>query len=257
MKRNLKLTFPLACLLGLLMLGLLAGCGGPGGAAGDPGGAAGDPVAGSLDGGKPVGLFFVTKNILGNFRTMTYYFSPEGVAYENPPGLSPTELAATPAGSQGRYTVDGQTLSIAWTGSEQPETDDMTTLDGGFGWSGGAIFSAVGPFKSADQLVGSFEGGVSTIASAMGQAVVSKSLTFNADGTYTGSGVATSTSVTESSVAETGGTSSQSGHWTLDGWYLTLTDAQDHTVRDIAYPVNTSSSDVSLFNFNGMAYSRQ
>lgn len=55
------------------------------------------PVAGHLVGNKPVGLFFVTKPVLGHFSTMTYYFSPEGVAYRNPPGLSPGELAATPA----------------------------------------------------------------------------------------------------------------------------------------------------------------
>ena len=56
-------------------------------------------------------------------------------------------------------------------------------------------------------------------------------------------------------MAETGGTSQQAGKYTLDGWYLTLTDAQGHRVRDIAYPVGTGK--VNLFNFNGMAYERR
>ncbi|MDO7852049.1 hypothetical protein [Hymenobacter convexus] len=215
------------------------------------------PVAGHMVGNKPVGLFFVTKSVLGNFRTMSYYFSPEGVAYENPLGLSAAELAATPAKSKGRYSVAGKTLSIAWTGYPKPEVDDMNMLGGGFSWSGGAIFSAVGPFRSASQLVGSFEGGTSTYASAMGQATVSKSLTFNADGTYRSGGVATVTSVTERSVAETGGSSANAGRWRLDGWLLTLTDAQGHTVRDVAYPVGDGKGKVTLFQFNGLAYSRQ
>ncbi|MGI4874025.1 MAG: hypothetical protein ACRYFX_22930 [Janthinobacterium lividum] len=215
------------------------------------------PVAGHFEGSKPVGLFFVTKSILGNFRTMTYYFGPDGTAYEDPVGLSAAELAATPAKSKGRYSVAGKTLSIAWNGYPKPESDAMNTLGGGFSWSGGAIFSAVGPFQSADQLVGTFEGGTSTIATVMGQSTVSKTLTFNADGTYTGSGVATVTTATENSMAETGGTSQQAGKYTLDGWYLTLTDAQGHTVRGIAYPVGSGKDKVTHFNFNGMAYERQ
>ncbi|MDO7884086.1 hypothetical protein [Hymenobacter cheonanensis] len=237
-------------LLGLLLL--LAGCGqGSAATAAD-----GAPVAGHLVDDKPVGLFFVTKSVLGNFRTMTYYFSPEGVAYENPVGLSTAELAATPAKSKGPYSVSGKTLSIAWTGYDKPETDEMLPLDNGFSWSGGSIFSAVGPFQDASQLVGTFEGGTSTYASAMGQSTVSKTLTFKPDGTYTGSGVATVTTATASSAAETGGSSQQAGRWQLNDWFLTLTDAQGHVVRDVAYPVGTGSQ-VSLFNFNGMAYERQ
>ncbi|QKG55703.1 hypothetical protein GKZ68_03030 [Hymenobacter sp. BRD128] len=237
-------------LLGLLLV--LAGCGeGSAATAAD-----GAPVAGHLVGGKPVGLFFVTKSVLGNFRTLSYYFSPAGIAYENQVGLSPAELAATPEKSKGRYSVTGKTLAIAWTGYTQPESAEMLPLGGGFGWSGGSIFSAVGPFTSPSQLVGTFEGGTSTYASAVGQSTVSKALTFKPDGTYQGSGVATATTATAGSVAETGGTSQQAGRWQLDGWYLTLTDAQGHKVRDIAYPVGTGSQ-VTLFNFNGIAYERQ
>ncbi|MFD1469134.1 hypothetical protein ACFQ48_12945 [Hymenobacter caeli] len=228
-----------------------AGAGAP--AAPAPGPA---PVAGHLEGNKPVGLFFVTKSVLGNFRTLSYYFSPEGVAYENPVGLSPAELAATPEKSKGRYTVAGKALSIAWTGYPQPETAAMNRLGGGFSWSGGSIFSAVGPFKGPGQLLGTFEGGTSTYASAVGQSVVSSTLTFRADGTYTSSGVATVTTATARGVAETGGSSQQAGHWKLDGWYLTLTDAQGHTARDVAYPVGTDAK-VTLFQFNGMAYERK
>ncbi|MBH8559810.1 hypothetical protein [Hymenobacter negativus] len=215
------------------------------------------PVAGHMVGNKPVGLFFVTKSVLGNFMTMSYYFGPDGLAYENPVGLSAAELASTPAKSKGRYSVTGKTLSIAWNGYPKPETAEMNMLGGGFSWSGASIFSAVGPFKSPSQLVGKFEGGTSTVASAMGQATVSKALIFKADGTCQGSGVATVTSVTDRSVAETGGTSANTGHWRLDGWFLTLTDAQGHTVRNVAYPVGDGKGKVTLFNFNGMAYSRQ
>ncbi|MEL5996566.1 hypothetical protein [Hymenobacter segetis] len=212
------------------------------------------PVAGHMVGNKPVGLFFVTKSVLGNFMTMSYYFAPDGMAYQNPVGLSAAELAATPANSKGRYSVAGKTLSIAWTSYPKPEAAEMNMLGGGFSWSGGSIFSAVGPFKSPSQLVGSFEGGSSTY-SPMGGVLSSRSLTFRPDGTFTGGGVVTVTSVTERSVAETGGASNQTGRWHLDGWYLTLTDAQGHTIRDVAYPIGTGK--VSLFNFNGTAYSRQ
>lgn len=214
------------------------------------------PVAGRLVGGKPVGLFFVTKSQLGRFFTMTYYFAPNGIAYEDPLGLSAAELAATPARNKGRYSVAGKTLSIAWTGAAKPESAEMHPLTGGFSWADALnIFSAVGPFKSSSQLVGSFEGGSSTY-SPMGGVLSSRSLKFNADGTYTGGGVVTATTVTERSVAETNGSSKQTGRWSLNGWYLTLTDAQGHSIRDIAYPVGTDAK-VTLFNFNGTAYSRQ
>ena len=212
------------------------------------------PQAGRMVGGRPVGLFFVTKSVLGRFMTMSYYFSPDGVAYENPVGLSAAELAATPAKSKGRYSVTGKTLTIAWNGYPKPEAAEMNMLGGGFSWSGGSIFSAVGPFTSAAQLVGKFEGGSSTY-SPMGGVLSSRTLTFRPDGTFTGGGVVTVTSVTERSVAETGGSSNQTGRWSLSGWYLTLTDAQGHTIRDVAYPIGTGK--VSLFNFNGTAYSRQ
>ncbi|WP_201984588.1 hypothetical protein [Hymenobacter rubidus] len=214
------------------------------------------PQAGRMEGNKPVGLFFVTKSVLGNFFTLSYYFAPNGIAYENPPGLSAAELAATPARNRGKYSVAGKTLTIAWTGAAKPESAEMNMLKGGFSWSLGSIFSAVGPFHSAAQLVGSFEGGSSSYT-PMGGAVVSKSLTFRPDGTYTSGGVATVTSVTERSVAETGGSSKQGGRWQLNGWYLTLTDAQGRTVRDVAYPVGDGKGKITLFNFNGMAYSRQ
>ncbi|MBF9222419.1 hypothetical protein [Hymenobacter ruricola] len=217
-----------------------------------PAGAA--PLAGRMEGNKPVGLFFVTKSVLGNFFTLSYYFAPNGMAYENPPGLSAAELAATRASNKGRYSVSGSTLIIAWTGSPKPESAEMHPLKGGFSWSLGSIFSAVGPFRGPAQLVGSFEGGSSTYT-PMGGAVVSKSLTFRPDGTYSSGGVATVTSVTERSVAETGGSSQAGGRWKLDGWFLTLTDAQGRSVRDIAYPVGTAAK-VDLFNFNGTAYSR-
>lgn len=114
-----------------------------------------------MAGSKPVGLFFVTKSVLGNFMTMTYYFAPNGIAYENPMGLSAAGLDVTPAKSKGRYSVKGKSLTVAWNDYPKPESNKMNMLGRGFGWSGASIFSAVGPFKSPAQLVGSFEGGTS------------------------------------------------------------------------------------------------
>lgn len=222
-----------------------------------PAPAGASPLAGKLVNGKPVGLFFMTRSLyMVGLRSFTYYFTPAGRVYCDPPGLTAPELAATKPENQGKYWVSGRKLSIQFTNDKEPETDDISRLDGGFGWAGGSIFSGHGPFASPRELVGSYEGG-SSFASVMGTVLSSKSLTFNADGTYTGGGVVSATTVTERSVSDVGTSNQQRGRWSLSGWYLTLTDAQGHTLRDVAYPVTETNGHASLFQFNGTAYSRQ
>ncbi|QKG55709.1 hypothetical protein GKZ68_03060 [Hymenobacter sp. BRD128] len=76
-------------------------------------------VAGHLAGGKPVGLFLVTTK---PGTTARYYFSPTGVAYKNPWGLSKAALDTT-SQRRGSYRVAGNTLSIDWLIS--PPTTSM------------------------------------------------------------------------------------------------------------------------------------
>ncbi|MDO7845838.1 hypothetical protein Q5H92_05680 [Hymenobacter sp. M29] len=218
------------------------------------------PVAGAVNGGRPVGLFFMTRYWIAtrSLEKSTYYFAPNGQVYVDPKGFSAAALAALPASSRGSYSVAGNKLTVRWA-SGQTSSSEVEPQATTFGWDMG-IFLAGRPFTSPGQLTGSFEGG-NSISTSSGSASAVSSLTFRPDGTYTGGG-ASSFGGRDADGAKTysagSSSSGNSGRWSLNGWLLTLTDAQGHTNRGVAFPVekNDKTGQVTRFYFDNVAYKR-
>ncbi len=246
--------------LGLLAWGLLlsaALAAGACSAGSAESGSAGGLLPGSTAGGKPVGLFFfVSSSDFTNQRV--YYFTPTGQVYKDPTDFSAALAALAPA-QRGSYAVSGKQMTIKWANGSTT-TGNYHADPSGFSCEGS--FMCVAPFASPRQLAGTFDGQNAAVTVDANSLALFRTLALKADGTFTRDTYAASHSEVrhaDNSGLATDAASSgpqQAGHWKLDGWYLTLTDAQGHTARDIAYPVGTDSK-VTLFHFNGIAYERK
>ncbi|UOQ96214.1 hypothetical protein MUN81_13225 [Hymenobacter sp. 5317J-9] len=221
--------------------------------------AATQPLAGSVKGGRPVGLFFMTRYWIAthSLEKSTYYFAPNGQVYIDPTGFSAAQLAAVPAASRGSYTVAGGKLTVRWTNG-QTESENVEPQAETFAWNMG-IFLAGRPFASASQLVGSFEGG-NSISTSSGSAAAVSGLTFRANGTYSGGSASSFGGRNEAgaSTYSAGSSGGSAGRWSLSGWMLTLTDAAGRTSSGVAYPIekNEKTGQVTRFYFNNVAYKR-
>ncbi|WP_151087823.1 hypothetical protein [Hymenobacter baengnokdamensis] len=229
-------------------------------AAAPAGAAIAAPLAGRVAGGKPLGLFFMTRYWIGShsLEKAAYYFTPAGQAYQNPTGFGAADLAALPAGLRGSYTVTGNTLTIRWADGHTSTSALQDVHSNAFNWDTG-IFLGVQPFANTQQLTGTFEGG-NSISTSSGSAAVSSDLTFRADGTYSG-GSASSFSGKDTggnTTYDAGASGAGAGRWSLNGWVLTLTNAQGQTRRGVAFPfeMDDKTGRVVRFYFDNVAYKR-
>lgn len=211
------------------------------------------PVAGRVVGGRPVGLFFMTRYIMAwhSLEKATWYFAPDGRVFHNPGALDAAGYAVLPPADRGTLRPGSNTLSWANGQSEKFVLEDATA--NGFNYDMG-IFVGMGPFKSARELVGRFEGG----NSVTGAASVS-GLDLRADGSYSGSSVASVSATSNESTVRAGSTGTMGGRWSLSGWVLTLIDAAGQPVRrGLAYPIERDAKTGQLvrFYFDNVAYKR-
>ncbi|MCA8830914.1 hypothetical protein [Hymenobacter pini] len=222
------------------------------------GSAAGVSLAGKIVGGKPQGLFFMTRYWIAtrSLEKSCYYFTADGHAYQNPTGLGPAELAALPAGQRGTFTVKSADMTITWADKSKSSSTLEDVHADAFNWDMG-IFVGVKPFSSPQQLVGTFEGG-NSVSFSGGTTAASNTYTFQPDGTYTQSGVLSSQVSSNQSTASTGGTSNGAGRWQLTGWQLRLTNPQGGTSQGVAFPFEMDKAGkVVRFYFQSVAYKRQ
>lgn len=229
----------------------------PAAAAAKPLAAAPTPLAGSMAGGRPVGLFFMTRYLMAlhSLEKATYYFTPGGQVYQNPTDFSAAALAALPANLRGTYSLAGNKLTMRWANG-QADASDIEPQAITFAWDMG-LFMAVRPFANARQLVGTFEGGNSVSLGGGSTAVVS-GLTLRPDGTYSRGSTSSLSSSSAASTAHAGASGSTTGRWSLSGWLLTLTDAQGQATRGVAYPIETDekTGQLTRFYFGNIAYKR-
>jgi hypothetical protein len=216
------------------------------------------PVAAKVSGGKPVGLFFMTRYWMssGSLEKHVWYFAPDGQVYVDPPGFSAAELAAF-RGQRGRYQVSGPSMAVKWASGSTSTSTVENPQGSSFTWDMGN-FTAVRPFTSTQALIGSFEGGES-LSSSLGSATTSRTLTLRPDGTFSREGVSSLKSTSEASTISTGGQSSSKGRWQLNGYFLTLTDAQGGVTRGLVFPynINGTAARPDRLYFNGTMYKRQ
>lgn len=212
------------------------------------------PVAGKVVNGRPVGLFFMTRYIPAwhSLEKATWYFAPNGQVYRNPRGLDAAGYAALPPGDRGMYQA-GAAPSIKWANGRTEAIKVESTSADSFNWDMG-IFVGMGPFTGAREVVGSFQGGNSVTGAS-----VSSALELQADGTYRGGFASSISASSDQSKVTVGNSGDSTGRWALSGWVLTLTDAQGHTTRGVAYPIekNDKTGQVVRFYFNNVAYARR
>lgn len=216
-------------------------------------------LPGKMVGGRPVGLFFMTRYMIV-FRSLeksTYYFAPTGQVYYNPTDFSAAGLRALSPNSRGTYRVVGSQLIVNWDDGQKSANSLENPTAAGFNWDAG-IFVGMGPFANARQLLGSFEGG-NSISTSSGGAATSNSLTFRADGTFDRSSAGSVSSGGSTGAVRAGSSSAGTGRWALSGWTLTLTEAGGEVKRSIAFPIEKDDKTgyVTRLFFNGVSYKRQ
>jgi hypothetical protein len=208
------------------------------------------PLPGRMASGQPHGLFQYL-SLFNEHRL--YYFTPAGQVYVNPANFSAAGLAAVSPAWRGTFAINGKQMTIKWADGHAT-TGNYHYDPTGFGCEGS--FVCVGPFGSARQLVGTFEGRNAATSVDANSLAVYRTLHLKADGTFTRDNLADAHAETNSGfTTDASGTSRQAGRWSLNGWVLTLADAQG-TVRGLAFPTSTDdkTGEAIYFNFNGTIY---
>jgi hypothetical protein len=202
----------------------------------------------------PVGLYIMTRYWIAtrSLETASWYFSPEGYAYENPAGgFSPEELAKTKV--QAKLSGGGDTLTFTWSdGKSTTGNYEPNPAQKAFYWDMGNFVAAKG-FDDPSALVGQWSGGMS-----ISGAIVAKTLTLNADGSYTLSAAGSITSTTDGSSVRAGSSGTTGGSWQAGQYSLTLNASDGTAERSIAFPFNVGEETGPLqkFYFQGIMWSR-
>lgn len=202
----------------------------------------------------PIGLYIMTRYWIatGSLEISSWYFAPDGTAYENPAGgFSPEELAKTKV--QAKVSGGGDTLTLTWsdgkasTGSYEPNPEQKA-----FFWDAGNFVPAKG-FADPAALVGQWSGGMSISGAA-----VAKTLTLNADGSYTLSSAASVSSTSDGSTVTAGASGDSAGSWQAGQYSLTLNGSDGSIERAIAFPFSVKGNDEQpeKFYFQGIMWSR-
>ncbi|MFD1469136.1 hypothetical protein ACFQ48_12955 [Hymenobacter caeli] len=204
------------------------------------------PLAGSMAGGRPVGLFFMSRYLMAlhSLEKATHYFTPAGRVFVDPTGFSAGELAALLPGARGTHSFAGNKMAVRWASNQTgdgPVEPQATTFARDMG-----LFLAVRPFAGGQALLGSFEGG-SSASLGSGTTAVASDLAFRPGGTYSRSSALGSTG--DGSTARAGASSAGTGRWQLSGRLLTPTDGQGAATRGVAYPIETDDKTGQLVRF--------
>lgn len=217
---------------------------------------AAQPARAGLTGGKPVGLFFMTRywSYTRTLEKAAWYFSPDGQVYEKlESGFSPEDLAAH-KGRKGTARMEGNVMAVTWTtGGTSRSEIEPDRGSAGFMWDMG-MFSPVQSFAGPDSIVGTYEGGES-LSHGGNAAAVAKTLTLRADGSFAMSGVSSLKGNTDTSRLYAGSQGATTGNWQLSGYSLTLAANDGAVTRRIAFPYNDGTSR-RLF-LGGMMFKRQ
>ncbi len=206
----------------------------------------------------PVGLYIMTRYWIAtrSLETASWYFSPEGMAYENPTGdFSATELAKSK--NQGRISLkDGKLVFSNSNGKSDAGDYEPNPDQNAFYWDMGNFVPVKG-FIKPGVIAGKWQGGLSSSFSGS-TGSVAKTLTLNADGSYTLSSSASISSSSDGSTARAGSTGSNSGTWEAGQYFLTLTGADGSVSRSIAFPfvIKGSEDQPDKIYYGGIMWSR-
>ena len=211
------------------------------------------------------GLFYMQRYdmISRHLEKAVWYFGADGKVYVNPEiGFSGSELAAH-KGLFGTYRIAGGQMNIAWS-NDSKSNNKLEIAEDSFNFDT-ATFLPVKPFRNANQLVGSYEGGSSFTFSGNSTSIA-KTLNLRADGTFSFSGIANfSKARNELNYSDTNnkeliasGQGSSTGTWSLSGYSLTLSSPGAEDLRGIVFPLfhDEAKGPPDRFLFRGIVYKK-
>ena len=223
------------------------------------------PAPSVMSTSKIEGLFYRQRYemVSRHLEKAVWYFAPDGKVYVNlESGFSATELAAH-QGQFGTYQVANGQMSIAWSNGSKSK-NKLEIAQDAFDFDT-ATFLPVKPFRSADQLVGNYEGGSSFSFSGSSTAIA-KTLTLRADGTFASSGIAnfskdrSNAGFSDSNNKEliASGQGGSNGTWSLSGYSLTLSSAGEKDTVGIVFPlfVDETKGSFDRIFFRGFVYKK-
>src|SRR5581483_2470496 len=100
------------------------------------------------------------------------------------------------------------------------------------------IFSPIQPFTSAQEAVGSYDGGEAVGGGEHTRIAVAQSLELKADGTFTQEGASLVQGASDYAKFTAGHQDEAKGTWMLSGYTIVMGDGGSETMRRIAFPVD-------------------
>jgi len=189
----------------------------------------------------PVGLYYMQVYLVVSryLKKTAWYFAPDGTVYSDVTGgITPADLARH-KGWKGRARMMGKEMEVRWSDGSVSKSE-VVQKNGGFDWSTSesGMFLAVKPYTDWKQLVGSYEGGMSS-SSGGGFIYTSRAITLLSDGSYTREGIAGVGSSYDGTgtQARAGALNQIAGTWRFDGQYsIRFTDRTGKTSRYLVFP---------------------
>lgn len=202
------------------------------------------PAAPALTAKGPVGLYFMTRfnQTTGSLERKVWYFSADGMAYEDPrDGFAADALSST-ANRHGSFRLNGDQMTVQMVKGSPLVGRYEPKAGGVFAWDS-KVFK---PVQALDRsrLVGVWQGSFGTR-----DATATRTLRLNADGTYhLSGGLIIGRQGDEGDRDGTAGDLSR-GLWGVDGNFVTLV-GNVLSYRSIAFPWETGQ-----FYFDGVIWS--
>ena len=203
----------------------------------------GQPVPATIANGKPVGLYYMQKYWIATryLEKSCWYFAPDGTFYENlSTGFSPKDLEAH-KWPKGTYQASAGNLEVTWSDGQSSKAE-LEMVPGGFNWDTG-MYMPVEAFASDKPITGTYEGG-SSFGSEGNSIMVSKTLNLKADGSYSMTGISSTSTTSNGTQVRAGGESEASGQWKLDGFILQLTGSDGAVTPHIAFPFDDAETPI-------------
>lgn len=214
------------------------------------------PIAPTFQNDVPVGLYFMTRYWSANqpLERSVWYFAPDGTVCANlENGFSAKDLASH-QGPRGKARRAEHAFEIEWSDGKQSK--DQLERDGaGFTWDMG-IFAPIVAFENDSELAGVYEC-VESISP--GSAPVALRLTLRADGTFTWEGASFAAGKSGVISLKSGHNETTAGRWELNGFSLTLTQANGASLRRFVFPNDDDKTVIKpdwMF-FGGLMYKRR
>jgi hypothetical protein len=203
------------------------------------------------------GLYMIVRFVGGSISQIYHFFTPAGYAYADvPPGglerFDFAKAAKDNPSTTGTYAVKGEKLVIKFADGKERELSYAINKEKGNVELDGLYAHKAQPFKQGTTFDGQYSGG-GAVGGGTGTFVASsRTITFRPDGTYAASATGSIAFKNPGSEGGGGGTSKESGTYSVSGNTLELKRADGTTTRHTIFPYELNKK-VQL-NIDGSMY---